>query len=70
MDLDPPPSTAEVAALVGILEERGLVEVYVDEEGRETYRLTDEGVRLGNMLAMVDGEDAASVLEALLSDRD
>jgi hypothetical protein len=55
-----------MARLVAMLQERGLIEVYTDEEGREAYRLTEEGVRVGNMLAMVAGEDADAVLEALL----
>jgi hypothetical protein len=60
------PTDAEMAQPAAMLEERGLIEVYVDEEGREAYRLTVEGVRVGNMLAMVRGEDADAVLEALL----
>jgi DNA-binding PadR family transcriptional regulator len=53
-----------------MLEDAGLVEVYLDDQGRETYRLTDEGIRVGHMLAMVEGADADKVLEALLSDTD
>ena len=41
-----------MAQLVAMLQERGLIEVYTDDQGRETYRLTAEGVRVGNMLAM------------------
>jgi hypothetical protein len=33
--------------LVAMLQERGLIEVYVDDQGREAYRLTDEGVKVG-----------------------
>jgi hypothetical protein len=50
------------------MEERGLLEVHTDAEGREGYRLTEDGLRLGNMLAMVEGEDAEAVLETLLPD--
>jgi hypothetical protein len=57
-----------MARLVALLEERGLLEVYEDDEGREAYRLTEEGVRVRHMLAMVEGEDADAVLEALLTD--
>ena len=57
---------AEMAQLVAMLEERGLIEVYTEEDGREAYRLTEEGVRVGNMLAMVEGEDADAVLGALM----
>ena len=54
-----------------MLEERGLIEVHTDEEGRQVFRLTDEGVRVGNMLSMVEGADADAVLEALsISDED
>jgi DNA-binding PadR family transcriptional regulator len=56
-----------MAQLVAMLEDAGLVEVYVDDQGRETYRLTEDGVRVGHMLAMVEGEDADKVLEALLA---
>jgi DNA-binding PadR family transcriptional regulator len=68
MDPVPRPTNAEMAQLVALLEERGLVEVYVNDDGQEVYRLTDEGVRVGNMLAMVEDEDADQVLRALLAD--
>jgi hypothetical protein len=55
-----------MAQLVALLEERGLVEVYLDEQGRDTNRLTEEGVGVGHMLAMVEGEEANAVLTALL----
>ena len=48
------------------LQDAGLVEVYTDEQGREAYRLTEDGVRVGHMLAMVEGPDADKVLAALL----
>ena len=42
----------------------------MNDEGQETYRLTEDGVRFGQMLAMVEGEgeDAERVVEALLTD--
>ena len=58
-----------MAQLVAVLEDASLVEVYVNAEGQEAYRLTDESVRVGNMLAMVEGEGADAVLEALLPAR-
>ena len=64
------PTNAEMAQLVAMLEERGLVQVYLNEEGQETYRLTDEGVRVGNMLALVESEDSDTVLEGLLRPAD
>jgi hypothetical protein len=42
-----------MAQSVALLE-RGLIEINVDELGREAYRLTEEGVRVGPMLAMVE----------------
>jgi hypothetical protein len=49
-----------------MLQDAGLVEVFVDADGQETYRLTDGGVRVGHMLTMGDEADADTVLEALL----
>ena len=56
-----------MAQFVAMLEDAGLVEVYLNDEGQEAYRLTGEGVRVGTMPAMVEGEDAEVVLEALLT---
>jgi hypothetical protein len=44
----------------------GLVEVFVDDDGREAYRLTDDGVRVGHIVAMGGESDADAILEALL----
>ena len=63
---DPRPTNAELAQLVAMLEGAGLVEVYVDDEGREVYRLTDEGVRVGHLLAMGREADGDAVLQGLL----
>ena len=43
---------AEMDQLVAMLEEAGLVQVFVDDEGRGAYRLTEDGVRASHMLAM------------------
>jgi hypothetical protein len=43
-----------MAQLTALFDTAGLVEVYADEQGREMYRLTDEGVQVGNMLALVE----------------
>jgi hypothetical protein len=67
MDQGPHVTNAEMAQLVALLKERGLIEIHTDEQGRQVYRLTDDGVRLGNMLAMVEGADADAVLDALLT---
>jgi hypothetical protein len=63
------PTNAEEAQLVAILQESGLIEAYADEQGREPYQLTDEGVRVRNLLAMVAGVEVEAVLESLLSER-
>jgi hypothetical protein len=47
----PSPHVRRDGAVVALLE-RGLIEINVDELGREAYRLTEEGV--GPMLAMVE----------------
>jgi hypothetical protein len=49
-------------------QERGLIELYVDEQARESYRFTEDGVRVRNVLAMVEGEDAEKVMEGLVAD--
>jgi DNA-binding PadR family transcriptional regulator len=41
-----------------MLEAAGLVAVNLNDDGQKTYRLTEDGVRVGNMLAMVEGEEA------------
>jgi hypothetical protein len=63
------PTNTEMSQLVALLGERELIEVDTDDRGREAYRLTEEGVRVGNTLAMVEGDGAEAVLEALLRDR-
>ena len=67
MDPRDHPTDADMAQLVALLEERGLVEVYLDDDGQASYRLTAEGVRVGNMLAMVEGDDIDAVATALLA---
>ena len=62
----PRPTNAEMAQLVGMLQDAGLVEVIEDDAGLEAYRLTDDGVRTGHMLAMGDENDGDALLEALL----
>jgi hypothetical protein len=70
MTTDPEPRvpTAETAELVVSLEERGLLDAYLTDEGGETYRLSDEGIRVGRTLAKDEGEDAQALVEALLLD--
>jgi hypothetical protein len=65
-DDDERPTMAEMAQLVAMLQDTGLVEVFMDDEGREAYRLTPEGVRVGHLLAVGDAADTDEVLAALL----
>jgi hypothetical protein len=51
---------------VAELVEAGLLTIGHDVDGRETWTLTDEGARVGRMLAM-RGDEAGEVLAALLS---
>ena len=64
--IDHRPTLAEMARLVAMLEGAGLIEVYEHDQGREAYRLIEDGMRVGHMLAMVRGPDADEVLRALL----
>lgn len=63
---DARPTNAEMAQLVAMLQDAGLVEVYGDDEGHESYRLTADGVRGEHMLAMGDVDEAEALLELLL----
>ena len=40
----PRPTNAEMAQFVAMFQDAGLLEVYTDEQGREAYRLTEDGV--------------------------
>ena len=50
--------------MVAMLEDAGLIEQYVDEDGEAALRLTDRGAQVGRALAMDD--DAEALLAALL----
>lgn len=60
-----PTHAAETDAIVAELEKAGLVTVTVRPDGQEAYTLTDQGERVGRMLALAGAEDAA-VLNGLL----
>jgi DNA-binding PadR family transcriptional regulator len=47
-----------MAQLVAMVQDAGLVEVHTDEQGREAYRLTEQGVRVGHMLRDGERKDA------------
>ena len=56
------PTNAEMAQRVLLLGSAGPIQVYVNDAGQEAYRLTEEGVRVGNMLAMGRGRGGKAVL--------
>jgi hypothetical protein len=58
-------SDDELDAIMLTLEKAGLVEIYTRPDGRMACRLTDQGQRVGWMLAM-HGDDADVVLSDLL----
>ena len=64
-----PTHDAETDAIVAQLGEAGLIEVYVNEEGKETYRLTAKGAPVARAIALA-GEDGETVLDALLGGGD
>jgi DNA-binding MarR family transcriptional regulator len=68
MQLHDPMHDAETDAIVAELEQAGLVESYVNEDGKVAYRLTTRGAQLGRSLALAGDDDAAVVLDALLED--
>jgi hypothetical protein len=60
------PTVAELTALASLMEAAGLLVVVEDHDGRASYLMTTDGRRLSRMLAMVDGQEADAVLDALL----
>ena len=66
MDPGPRPANAEMDAIVAMLQDAGLVEVYVEDDGHEAYRLTEDGV-LGREHARAGrASDAEAGWEAFL----
>ena len=63
---DDPTHDAEMDEIVAQLEQAGLVETYVNAEGKAAMRLTAKGAQLGRSMALAGDEDAAAVLDALL----
>jgi hypothetical protein len=55
---------ADMDAIHELLEGAGLVEVYVNADGKQAMRLTEDGVRAARQMAM--SEDPDAVLDALL----
>ena len=58
---------AEHERMVAMLEDAGLIEVYVNEAGKDALRLTDQGHEMARALATAgDDADPEAVLGALL----
>ncbi len=57
---------AEMDALLDQLEAAGLVEVYVNEDGRNAMRLTPAGEQVSRQLAMTDDAGQGDLMAALL----
>ena len=57
---------AELDELVAMLEDVGLIDPYVNEDGKPALRLTESGTALGRALAMGEDADAGAVLDGLL----
>jgi DNA-binding PadR family transcriptional regulator len=53
------PTYTEITQLLGMLQNRGLIEVCVHNEGRKAYRSTDDGARVGHLLPMRGAAHAA-----------
>jgi len=58
---------AEYQQLVTMLEEAGLAEAFVNDDGKDAIRLTERGTQLGHAMAMAGDEaDAEAMLAAQL----
>ena len=66
---DEPTRDDDYERIVAMLEEAGLAEAYIDEDGKEAIRLTERGTQLGRAMAMAGDEaDAEAMLNALLEE--
>ena len=52
-----------------MLSEAGLVEVYVNDEGKPSVRLTAEGKQVAQQMALSSEDDGQVLLDALLESR-
>lgn len=59
---------AELDAILEQVEAAGLVEQYVDEQGKQAMRLTPDGERVARQLAMTDDDGQTALMEALLAE--
>lgn len=60
---------AETDEIVAEFEQAGLIEIYVNEEGREAYRLNEQGARVSRQLAMPGDDEGEGLMAALLDSR-
>ena len=65
LDLD-----SETEAILDAAEAAGLVEAYIDDEGRQVMRLTPVGERVARQLAMTDEAGQDDLVAALLGHPD
>ncbi len=63
-------SDNDLDAIVAELEAAGLIEQYVNEDGKPTLRLTPKGAQLGRAFAVARDEANADVVLAALLERD
>ena len=59
---------AELDTILEQVETAGLVEQYVDDEGKQAMRLTPEGVRVARQLAMLGEDGQDELMKALLGE--
>lgn len=57
---------AELDAMLDVLEQAGLVESYIDEEGKDAMRLTVEGAKVARQMALSSEDDQGALLAALV----
>jgi DNA-binding MarR family transcriptional regulator len=57
---------AELDAMLDVLEQAGLVESYIDEEGKDAMRLTVEGAKVARQMALSSEDDQEALLAALV----
>jgi hypothetical protein len=66
MDPGPPPTDAELDAIVADLETAGLLTIGTDAEGAVTWTLTPKGEQVAIQMAMSAEDDALELLTVLL----
>lgn len=56
----------ELDAMIDMLEQAGLVETYVDTDGKAAMRLTAEGERVARQMTTSSEDDQVALLAALV----